>query len=326
MSDRTFGFAIHRPNWNRALRFLRPMALGIAGVVILLWFVARMEQINSYRGIETSRATGLSAVGYSGVPHNAFMLSKGVPPRARLAAQAAVLEGGRQIARTASLRISVADFSVARESVDRIVSANAGFVASLSISYPRDSARSLAAQLAIPSAQRETALEELRKLGRVEEETQGSEEVTAQSEDLDIRLKNARDEEGRLANILPIGTGKVSDVLEIENEQTRVRGEIEGMEAEQRRLKSRVAFTSIDLSVTEEYQARMGIRSSLARLQMRNAFTEGIHDALDGLLSVVMFLLSSGPSLLLWGVILFWPARWAWRRWRGSKGPLVASA
>jgi hypothetical protein len=307
------------------MRFLRPMAFGITGVIILLWFVVRLERINSYRDIETSRATGLSEYSYSAVPHNAPMLSKEVLPRVRLA-QAAVLGGGRQIARTASLRISVTDFSSARESVDRIVSANAGFVASLSISYPKDSTRSLTAQLAIPSAQRDEALEDFRKLGRVEEETQGSEEVTAQAEDLDIRLKNANEEEDRLGSILRMGTGKLSDVLEVEREQTRVREEIESMEAEQKRLKGRTTFISIDLNLTEEYQAQLGIHGLLAGLQMRNALKEGIHDAADGLLNVVVFLLSSGPSLLLWALILFWPARWAWRRWRNPKAPITASA
>jgi hypothetical protein len=322
MRDRTFGLALHRRNWSTTARFLRRMALGVAGVIILLWFVARAERSNSYRGIESSRATGLSAysnfASWSGTP----MLSKGVYPRARLA-QAAVLEQGRQIARTASLHISVRDFSASRESVDRIVSAHGGLVTSLSISSPKDSARSLSAQLAIPSAQRDSVLDEFRNLGRVEEENQGSEEVTNQSEDLDVRLRNAREAEERLANILRIGASKVSDVLEVEKEQTRVRGEIETMEAEQKRLKGRVAFASIDLNLTEEYQAHLGIPTSLTGLQIRNAFVEGLHDAADGLVNVVMILLSAGPSLLLWGLILFWPTRWAWRRWRGSKAESI---
>jgi hypothetical protein len=324
MSDRAIGVTLQRPKWNATERFLWRMALGAAGVILLLWFVARMERINSDRGIESSRATGLSA--YSGSWSAGPMLSKGISPRTRLA-QVAVLEQGRQVARTASLRVSVRALSAARESMDRIVSVHAGLVTSLNISYPKDSERSLSAQLAIPSAQRDATLEEFRSLGRVEEENQGSEEVTDQSEDIDIRLRNAREAEDRLANTLRMGAGKVSDVLEVEKEQTRVRGEIETMEAGQKRLKSRVAFASIDLSLTEDYQAQLGSRTSLTRLHIRNAFVDGLHDAAFGLVNVVMILLSAGPSFLLWGVILFWPSRWAWRRWRSpSKVQATASA
>jgi uncharacterized small protein (DUF1192 family) len=196
----------------------------------------------------------------------------------------------------------------------------------MTISSPKNSSRSLSANLAIPTEQTDAALQEFRSLGRVEEERQGSEEVTSQSEDLDIRLKNAREAESRLTNILRVGTGKVSDVLEVETEITRVREEIERMEAEQKRLNSRVTFASIDLNLTEEFQAEPGIRSSQLGLRMRNAFIDGYRGAADGVLNVLEIVLSTGPSLFLWGLILFWPARWAWRRWQKGRaqGEVIA--
>ena len=91
------------------------------------------------------------------------------------------------------------------------------------------------------------------------------------------------------------------------------------MEAEQKQLRDRVAYASIDLRLIEEYQAQLGDGPSSAGRQIRNALVEGYHDAAGGLLSVFVFFLNVGPSLLLWAVILFWPARWAWRRWRKSQ-------
>ncbi|HXP79633.1 MAG TPA: DUF4349 domain-containing protein [Verrucomicrobiae bacterium] len=323
MSNHLDGYALHWPKWSVTARFLRRMAVGLLAVASLLWFAARIEEISSQRGIETSRATGLSVI----VPLSHFtpILAKRVFSEARVA-QSAVSPEGTRIARTASLRIFVRNFSAARESVDRIVRTRGGFAASMTISSPKDSSRSLSADFAIPTAQCDAALQEFRSLGRVEEEHQGSEEVTAQSEDLDIRLKNARETEIRLTNILRVGTGKVSDVLEVENEITRVREEIERMEAEQKRLNSRVVFASIDLSLTEEFQAEPGIRSSQLGLRMRNAFIDGYRGAADGVLNVLEILLSTGPSLFLWGLILFWPARWAWRRWQKSRAQSEARA
>jgi Domain of unknown function (DUF4349) len=68
------------------------------------------------------------------------------------------------------------------------------------------------------------------------------------------RLKNSRETELRLQTILTQRTGKIGDVLEVEREIARVRGEIEQLEAEQKSLEHRVEFATVDLSLTEEYQ------------------------------------------------------------------------
>jgi hypothetical protein len=233
---------------------------------------------------------------------------------------------GPMIARTASLNISVKDFNAARASMDRIVRGHQGYVSSLNISTEKSAPQSLTGKLMIPAAQLDAALADLKALGRVEQEQQGGEEVTSQVVDLDARLKNARETETQLTDILRSRTGKIGDVLEVEKEMARVRGEIEGMEAEQKQLRNRIAFASIDLILTEEYQAQLGGGTSSSARQIRNALVDGYHAAVDGLLSVCVFLLSVGPSLFLWGLILFWPARWAWRRWQKSRAQSEARA
>jgi hypothetical protein len=300
--------------WSVAVRFLRRIAFGIVVLAGLLWFVAHTENTNYQRGIESSRTTGLSAMA-----ERSFYapMTKGVASQMRVD-QATVVRQGTLIARTVSLNVSVRDFARARSSVDQIVKAHAGYMASMTISSTKDTSQSLSAKIEIPAAQCDAALDELKSLGRVEEERQGSEEVTAQAEDLDIRLKNAREAESRLREILRMGTGKVSEVLEVEKEMARVREEIDHIESEQKHLNNRVAFASINLNLTEEYQARLEGGSLLIGLQIKNALLNGYHAAEDGLLGAFTFLLTVGPSVLLWGLVLFWPSRRVWRRWRKS--------
>jgi anti-sigma factor RsiW len=226
---------------------------------------------------------------------------------------------GPMIARTASLNISTADFDAARTAVDRIVRSHQGYVSSLNVSTERSAPRSLDAKLAVPAAQYEATLAELRTLGRVAQEQQSSEEVSSQIVDLDARLRNARETEAQLAEILRQRAGKVGDVLEVEKEMARVRGEIEVMAAEQKQLHDRVAFASIELNLGEEYKAQLGDSPSSVARRMRNALVDGYHTAADGLVNLFIFALTVGPSLLLAGVALFFPARWAWRRWRKSR-------
>jgi hypothetical protein len=223
------------------------------------------------------------------------------------------------IARTASLNISVKDFDAARNSMGRVVRAHQGYVSSLSISTEKGAPQSLTAKLMIPAAQMDAALADLKALGRVGQEQQGGEEVTSQVVDLEARLKNARETETQLTDILRSRTGKIADVLDVEKEMARVRGEIEIMQAEQKQLRERVDFSSIDLNLSEEYEAQIGGDPWLPGRQIRNALVDGYHVAEGGLLNVCIFLLSVGPSLFIWGLILFFPARWAWRRWQKTR-------
>jgi hypothetical protein len=316
MSDQTAGIGVHWAKRSGSFRILRRMVFGIAAAAGLLWLVARIEDRNQQRGIETTRATGLSA--YVTSRDYAPKLDKGLVQQMMIAQPAASPEGSR-IARTASLQVSVANFSAARESVDRIVKSHGGFAASVTIASPGESVRSLSGNFEVPAEQCDAALQEFRSLGHVEEERQGSRDVTAQSDDLEIRLTNSREEETRLKNLLRVGTGKISEVLEVENEITRVREEVENMEGEQKRLNNRVVFAAIDLNLSEDFKAEPGIRSSQLVLQIRNASIDGYHGAADGFLSAIELALSAGPSVLLWGAILFWPGRWAWRRWRNTR-------
>ena len=52
-------------------------------------------------------------------------------------------------------------------------------------------------------------------------------------------------------------TGKLSDVLEVEREVSRVRGEIEQMEAERRTTADQVTFATVQLGAREDYQAQL---------------------------------------------------------------------
>jgi hypothetical protein len=236
----------------------------------------------------------------------------------------ASLEGGPLIARTASLSILVKDFSPAEAAVKRIAEQHKGYIAELNTTVPQDAARKLTATLRIPSPQLEAALAELKQLGRVEHEQQSGEDVTKQYIDLAARLKNSRITEQRLLDVLRDHTGKVKDILETEQEIERVRGEIEGMEADQRGLQKRIDFATIQLSVAEDYKASLQTPPTTAT-RFHNAAVEGFRSVIDGTIELMLWLLEAGPSLLLWAAILFFPARWAWKRYRRAESAQATS-
>jgi hypothetical protein len=77
--------------------------------------------------------------------------------------------------------------------------------------------------------------------------------------DLEARLANARNTERRLTDLLKERTGKLSDVLAVENEHARVRGEIERMEAERKNMSNQVSFATLNVTITEDYRAQLHV-------------------------------------------------------------------
>jgi type IV pilus assembly protein PilA len=220
------------------------------------------------------------------------------------------------IARTASLEVAVDKLDGARQAMDRILVQHKGYVAQLSASAEAGSARTLVASLRVPADQVDMCLAELRKLGRVTQESRAGEEVTQQHLDLVARLKNSRHTETRLNGVLQQRSGPVKEILEVEKESARVRGEIEHMEAEQQTLEHRVNFATIDLKLAEEYKAQLSSPAPSVGMQLRNATVNGLRNASETLLGLLLFFAESGPTLLLWLLILLFPARLIWKRYK----------
>jgi hypothetical protein len=217
------------------------------------------------------------------------------------------------IARTAQLAIIVGDFAHARERLDSILKSHHGYTGQLTVTAPAGAGRTLDASLRIPSGELDATMTELKKLGRVETESQSGEEVTQQYVDLEARLANARNAEQRLTAVLKQQTGKMEDVLAVEKEITRVRGEIETMEAERKTLSGRVEFATIAVKISEEYKAQLQGPASIGT-RLSNAAVAGYRHVADGAMGLAEFGLEYGLSLAIWMAVLFWPARWVWKR------------
>jgi hypothetical protein len=222
------------------------------------------------------------------------------------------------IARTVSLTILASDFPAARSSLDAILKRHRGYSASLTVNTPANGEGSFQASLRIPSDEVTAALGELKAMGRVVTESQSGEEVTQQHADLVARLANSREEEQRLRAILEQRTGKIEDVLQVEEEIANVRGEIESMEAQQKSLEHRVDFVTVDLQLTQEFREQLGAAGAApsASTRMYNALVTGLRHAGRTVLGVILFFEEFGPAILIWLVLLGLPAFLLWRRYR----------
>jgi len=220
------------------------------------------------------------------------------------------------IARTVSLSMVVKDFAEARRAVDTILAKHHGYAAELNVSTSEGAAKTLQGSLRVPAGELAATLSELKALGRVENESQSGEEVTQQHADLMARLKNSRETEQRMQAILQQRTGKISDVLEVEQEIARVRGEIEQMETEQKSLEHRVEFATVNLNLADVYQAELTMPSPSVGTRLRNGVVAGLHHAGETLLGIALFFAEYGPALAIWLMTLGAPAVILWRRFK----------
>ena len=220
------------------------------------------------------------------------------------------------ISRTVSLSIVAKDFAASRSLLDHVLARHRGYFGQLNVSTPENSARSLQASLRIPAPELASALSDLKTLGRVENESQSGEEVTQQHADLIARLKTSRETEQRFRDILQQRTGKLSEVLQVEESIARVRGDIERMEAEQKELEHRVNFATVELQLTEEYRAQLNPPAASVSTRIYNGLVAGYHNASDTVLGIIIFFAENGPTLLIWLAILGLPVILIWRRYR----------
>jgi len=220
------------------------------------------------------------------------------------------------IVRTAGLTLITKEFDKARAAMEEILKRHGGYIGQLNVTAPADNGRTLNATLRVPGEQLEAVMSELKKLGRVQAESQSGEEVTQQYMDLEARLANAKNSERRLTDILRERTGKLSDVLEVETQIESVRGEIEQMEAERKNLVHRVDFATLSATLTEEYEGQLHAVPVSTFTRIRNSAVDGYSMLSETVVSVVLFLFSYGPVLLLWAAVLFFPVRFVWRKLR----------
>jgi hypothetical protein len=136
------------------------------------------------------------------------------------------------------------------------------------------------------------------KLGAVLSQSSSADDVTEAAIDLEARLKNLRAEEVRLRSFLD-RTAKVSELLEVERELARVRGEIESMDAQLTYLERQSARATLTVALSEPGPLA---ESTGITWGLREAFVRGIAVAaamVTGLVTIAV------PAALIALIALF---------------------
>ena len=174
---------------------------------------------------------------------------------------------GRQVAFTASLRISSPDVAAALRQATEIARKLGGYASSVN---------DRGATLKIPVKNAETALAGLEKLGKVDSRNIQAQDVTDTAFDMDMRIKNLEKLHARLTELVEKAKD-VKDILAVEKELSRVTGELERLKAQRQNLQKMVDFVTFNLyfttSAAQEVRTNRMILPRIAALGLRSTFT-----------------------------------------------------
>jgi len=236
----------------------------------------------------------------------------GVTMPATAAAEQGAPSATSMIIRTGSASVEVDSLEVAIAAVQRIATSLGGWVGNTSVSTGANEMRSATIELKIPAARYDEALAGLKPLGKVESVASNAEDVGEEFVDLSARVANARRLEDRLITLLATRAGKLEDVLNVERELARVREEIERYDGRLRYLRSRVATSTLTVTVHEPaplVSERPG--DNIIGEAFRDAWRNFVFFVAAGIASLGTII----PILVLAG--LGWMG---WRRFRGRRG------
>jgi len=246
---------------------------------------------------------------------NAQALVAGAPPRA---SYFPATPGEPRIAYSAELAVTTKEFSRARSSMEEILDRHRGYTARLRMVGHAGSS-TLSATLKVPASEYPATLADLKAVGNVEQDEEAADEIVQQRGDIEARLQNAQNEERKLQLLLKDRDSRILDPAELDRRLIALHNDIVQMELQRHSFDARAVFSNIHFSLREEHDAPVESLSA----QFRAAAGSGLSDAIRSLSAILLVLVNFGPSFLLWAVVLFFPARYLWRRTRSTASAAI---
>jgi len=156
------------------------------------------------------------------------------------------------IIRSGDVSIQVDSIEPAIQAVRALTATLGGYVGNVAMNTGAREVHSATLELKIPAARFDEAMAGVRPLGKVEHSNATAQDVGEEYVDINARISNGKRLEARLVALLAARTGKLEDVLAVERELARVREEIERSEGRIRYLSSRIAMSTITVTVHEK--------------------------------------------------------------------------
>lgn len=225
----------------------------------------------------------------------------------------------RKIVRTGALELTVESPADAADQIRRMAETMGGYLETAQIGGTTE-VPTADVTVRVPAARFEDAKAQIRKLAaRVESEKTDAREVTRQYVDMEARLRNLRAGEAQYLTIMK-SAYKVSDLVEVEQKLSEVRGRVEQQQAEFQTLSKQVETVAIAISLRTLADTQVLGLNWRPLYQLKLALRNGL-DALADYATTMAAILFYVPVILAWTVTVLFAAvigrralRWTGRR------------
>ena len=155
------------------------------------------------------------------------------------------------VIRTATASIEVDSLETAVAELRQLATRVGGYVGGAGVATGRNQLRQAFIELKVPAGRFDEVVAGLRPMGRLESVNVNAQDVGEEYVDVTARIDNARRLEQRLIGLLATRTGKLKDVLDVEQTLARVREEIERYEGRIRYLRAHIAMSTLNVTLHE---------------------------------------------------------------------------
>jgi Domain of unknown function (DUF4349) len=217
----------------------------------------------------------------------------------------------RKIIYDARIELLVDSLTTAEQAVLKLIKDHDGFLAESDQSSVTSTQRRATWRVRVPVDRFEVFLAEVTRLGEVRQNHLGSQDVTEEYFDVDARIHNKQEVEKRLLKHLSESTGKLEDILAVERELSRVRGEVEQMQGRIRFLANRTALSTITVEAMEWKDYKPPVAAAF-QTQLGRTFFNSVDNLSafgKAILMVTVALLPWLPLILLGALITRWLIR-----------------
>ncbi len=157
----------------------------------------------------------------------------------------------RHIIQNAQLNLEVLDIDEASAALQQLTDQVKGYIASREIYNIGEERRAGNISLRVPAEHFNFLVGEIKELGKVKNDHVYTDDVTMQYIDLEARIANMTAQEKRLRELLEKAEN-IEEIMQVERELGRVRGDLEAMTGNFRYLRERVQFSAIDIRLHEK--------------------------------------------------------------------------
>ena len=208
----------------------------------------------------------------------------------------------RRIIYNCTLGIVVEDYESFESKLPRLVKRHNGFIAKSNTDRRNKENQSATWIIRVPASNYSDVLGGVELLGLVDSRDEHAHDVTEEFVDIEARIKTKKQLESRILKMLEERPGKLTDVLSIERELSRVREEVERMEGRIRFLNDQTSYATITINCREDASDKPIVAPTFA-IQIKNSWSNSINSLKIVVQQAIIALVALAPWLTILCVI-----------------------